>query len=489
MRTVAKATRSDAFSEAEKGTTGAKDSVQAMSTEGLQRLEQASANFQRSLAYKELMGHSKEVAASIEQDLTTRIMNRLAHERATIDGHHYNGFEKRDVDALMRNNNPEMRALVERLANEETEAMLREKFGNLKTPEDVRAFFNSGKDALPTAGDIAAHGRNWRGQVQGAAARAGVDPHALVVDSRNLKGQVDGRLSAGQAAVAQAQNGIEQGGKPIEQGVKDKTDQPPSFLGMTGNSLANAAAGGLPSGTVWGADKVLGKIGEWTGGAVNLQPNASFWRQDADNYKGDEWTAAAETLALFGGGVAGKFVGKGVGGLIGRIPGAKAAEQVVKDAGQTIAQNNPGLTSIVAGEAKQEVVDAVARIGARAGVPVGMMVGGEIADRTGAGAMLGPRVEGALDQAVAAGEGVARETFGLPPQTQQPSGPGANAGALDGAWNQGEKAAGDLFSGSPGGSNLGSLLGGGQRPMPPQPQPVEGTQGQQKGDAPPPSGR
>lgn len=138
---------------------------------------------------------------------------------------------------------------------------------------------------------------------------------------------------------------------------------------------------------------------------------------------------------------------------------------------------------------KQEVIDAAASIGARAGVPVGMMVGGEIANRTGAGTALGPKVEGALNQAVSAGEGAVRETFGAPPQTQQPSGHGANAGVLDGAWNQGEKAAGDLFSGPPGGSNLGSLLGGGQRPAPAQTQPAEGDAGQQKSDAPPPSGR
>src|SRR5690606_27094587 len=129
----------------------AKDSVQALTTEGLQRLEQASANFQRSLAYKELAGYIIEGAVSIDQDLTTRVMNRLMSERATIDGHTYNGFRKEEVDALMRQNSPEMRALVERIANEETEALLRERFGELKTPQDVRALFESEKAGLLSA--------------------------------------------------------------------------------------------------------------------------------------------------------------------------------------------------------------------------------------------------------------------------------------------------------------------------------------------------
>lgn len=490
VRTVAKATQSNAFSEAEKSATGAKDSVQALTTEGLQRLEQASANFQRSLAYKELAGFIKEGAVSIDQDLTTRVMNRLAYERATIDGHTYNGFRKEEVDALMRQNSPEMRALVERIANEETEALLRERFGELKTPQDVRALFESENARLLSADDVVKQSGQWGGAIQGAAAGAGVDPNKPVVDNWGLKEQVGGQLSTGQAAVKQGENRVGQDGTWVEQGVREKTDPPPSFLGMVGTSVANAAAGGLPSGTVWGVDQALGKVSEWTGGTINPQPSASFWRKDADNYQGG-WTGfAVDTALMAAGGPAGKAVGKAAGKVIGKELGEKAAQNILKENATTaVGHNYPGLTSIVAGEAKQEVVDAAANIGARAGVPAGMMAGGEIADRTGAGERLGPRVEGALDQAVAAGEGVVRETFGLPPQTQQPSGPGTSAGVLDGAWNQGEKAAGDLFSGSPGGSNLGSLLGGGQRPMPPQPQPVEGTQGQQKDDAPPPSGR
>lgn len=172
VRTVAKATQSKAFSEAEKSTTGAKDSLQALTTEGMQHIDQASASFQKSLAYKELASAVRSGAVSIDLDLTTRVMNRLANERATIDGHTYNGFKKHEVDALMRNNNPEMLAMVERIANEETEAMLRERFGNLKTPEEVRAFFKEGKERIPGKNEIVSQGNEWRDKVLNEANQA-----------------------------------------------------------------------------------------------------------------------------------------------------------------------------------------------------------------------------------------------------------------------------------------------------------------------------
>ncbi len=479
VRTVSKATQSNAFSEAEKGATGSRDSVQALSTEGLQRIEQASANYQRSLALKEATTRARENSGAWEMGLLRQFGDWM--------GTQYNGYAGRNFDvatvAQMSEKNPELLTpFIERFFKERVEPTLSAGVGEVKTAGDVQAFFERGKAGMPTAGDIAAQDRNWRGQVQGSAARAGVDPNAPVADTRNLKGQVDGRLSAGQAAVAQGKGRVEQGGKPIEQGVKEKTDQPPSFPGMAGTSIGNAAAAGLPSGTVWGVDKAMDAIG--------LKAEASHWRKDADSYQGGWAGFAIDTALMAAGGPVGKVAGKAAGKVIGNELGEKAAQNILKENATTaVGHNYPVLTGIVAGEAKQEVIDAAASIGARAGVPVGMMVGGEIADRTGAGATLGPKVEGALNQAVSAGEGAVRETFGMPPQTQQPSGHGANAGVLDGAWNQGEKAAGDLFSGPPGGSNLGSLLGGGQRPAPAQTQPAEGEAGQQKSDAPPPSGR
>lgn len=459
VRTIAKVTQSRAFSEAEKSSTSAKDSVQALTSEGLQRLEQASANYQRSLAYKELAGYIREGAVSIDQDLTTRVLNRLASERATIDGHSYNGFRKEEVDALMRNNSPEMRALVERLANEETEALLRERFGNLRTAEDVRTFFKEGQGVVPTEQWVAQQGGRWRSGVEQTANAAGVNPHNTVGDA-GIKNKVNQNINKAEQAVDQRSRQVDKEGEGREGAVRQKTDQPPSLPGMTGTSLVNLAAGIGPSGTVWGADAALGALGNLTG--LKLQPDASFWRKDADNYKGltgsgttgDKIAGALLDTALMGGGwLAGKPVGAAAGKLLGGPLGDRAAQQVVKDAGQTVAQNNPGLTNIVAGWAKEEVVDAAAKIGANAGRPVGAIFGG------------------------ATGDAIHSVTYGQP-QSDHP-----------GLVMNGELRGWDDLMGRTWNHGI-NVLGGGQRPAPAQTQPAEGqTSSQQKGDAPPPSGR
>lgn len=458
VRTIAKVTQSRAFSEAEKSSTSAKDSVQALTSEGLQRLEQASANYQRSLAYKELAGYIREGAVSIDQDLTTRVLNRLASERATIDGHTYNGFRKEEVDALMRNNNPEMLALVERLANEETEALLRERFGNLRTAEDVRTFFKEGQGVVPTEQWVAQQGGRWRSGVEQTANAAGVNPHNTVGDA-GIKNKVNQNINKAEQAVDQRSRQVDKEGEGREGAVRQKTDQPPSLPGMAGTSLVNLAAGIGPSGTVWGADAALGALGNLTG--LKLQPDASFWRKDADNYKGltgsgttgDKIAGALLDTALMGGGwLAGKPVSAAAGKLVGGPLGDRAAQQVVKDAGQTVAQNNPGLTDIVAGWAKEEVVDAAAKIGANAGRPVGAIFGG------------------------ATGDAIHSVTYGQP-QSDHP-----------GLVMNGELRGWDDLMGRTWNHGI-NVLGGGQRPVPVQDQAAEGKDSQQKGDAPPPRER
>jgi hypothetical protein len=74
-------------------------------------------------------------------------------------------------------------------------------------------------------------------------------------------------------------------------------------------------------------------------------------------------------------------------------------------------------------------------------------------------------------------------------QALQGSGGQPPVDTLGGAWKQGERATGDLFSGSPSGSNWGSLLGGGQPPTQIQSQSTEGSDSVKKDDTPPPSGR
>lgn len=60
-------------------------------------IKQSHANYQQSLAYKELGSKASEHGVTVNQDLTTRVNDRLPTERATIDGHSYNGFTRQEV--------------------------------------------------------------------------------------------------------------------------------------------------------------------------------------------------------------------------------------------------------------------------------------------------------------------------------------------------------------------------------------------------------
>lgn len=405
--------------------------------------DMAQASFQQSLAYKELASLIRTGAVSIDQDLTTRVMNRLANERATIDGHQYNGFDKRDVDALMRNNNPEMRKLVERIANEETEAMLRERFGNLKTPEDVRAFFGQGKVGIADAGNVSAQGQQWLGKVQGDAARAGVDPAKGVTSA--LPGQVAGEMGRIGAGIDSGKGRVEADGKPIEGKVTNTVQNPGS---LQAKAWSNAGTAVLPQGTTF----LLDKVGATPG---------SFAKREAETYKGDVADAALDTAIFAGsllvGGVAGRAAGKVVGAKVGEKAGEVAAREIMAENATTaVGYNYPGLTGIVANQAKREAIEAGIAAGARDGVKVGI----------GAGAIAGKAVADNSNHDAAATPDI-----------------------LGSAWNQGERAAGGLFGITPGRSNLGNLLQGGQRPIQNQPQTDDGNATQQKGDAPPPSGR
>ncbi|WP_172600135.1 conjugal transfer protein TraG N-terminal domain-containing protein [Sulfuricystis multivorans] len=233
--------------------------------------ELASANYQKSLDYKEHAKQAREGSVTFDVDLTTRLMNRLANERATIDGQKYNGFKREDVDALVRLNNPEMLALLERLADEETAKALEEKYGGIQRPKDVWAFFKQGQEGLQTNSDVATQGEQWLGKVHGDAARAGVDPDKQVTS--NLPGQVNKGLEQTGNAVNNGGRQVEAGGKPLRQDVNGTVKNPGSLMIRAGKGAALAVRD-----TAKGAWKALG--GSWREGEktsrelINQPPNA-----------------------------------------------------------------------------------------------------------------------------------------------------------------------------------------------------------------------
>jgi hypothetical protein len=159
---------------------------------------------------------------------------------------------------------------------------------------------------------------------------------------------------------------------------------------------------------------------------------------------------------LVAGGVVGRAAGKVVGAKVGEKTGEVAAREILAENTTTaVGYNYPGLTGIVANQARQEAIEAGIAAGARDGLKVGI----------GAGAVSGKAIADNRNHGA------------------------GSPSVLDGAWKQGEQAAGDLFSGSPSGSNWGSLLGGGQPPTQIQSQSTEGSDSVKKDDTPPPSGR
>lgn len=404
LQRVGQVASQDKFANSDSSGARAMQGIRAHLDTALRHSEQASATYQQSLAYKELASKVKEFGVSIDQDLTTRIMNRLATERATIDGHTYNGFRKEEIDALMRQNSPEMRALIERIANEETAALIKERFGDLKTPEDVRRFFATGRSAVGDESAVRAWGQGQLDNVQGAARMAGVDPTQEV--RSDLPGRVQKGLSKVEGEIAAGKSASGEEGAKVRTFVEGELEKPGSMLGR---AFSNAGGAWMPQGTTFLLDKVGEKLG------VDLTPG-SFADREAKSYKGTIGEAIFDT-AVFGlsiplGGMAGRYVGNAVGRFVGKEAGEAAAAAIRKENEFTIVgQHFPHLTNIAAEQVKREVIEKAGEDFGRAVKYVGMAGGG----------VIGPAIfgnDGLLQRAWAQGEQAAR---GLVPEGMRSS--------------------------------------------------------------------
>jgi len=358
---IRRATREDTFDTSDEASRRAMEGIRANFDQSIRYLDQASANYQKSLSFKELAQQAKDGSVTVDQDLTTLVMNRFATERfQTSDGVIHDGMAKDELDYYMRvKNDPIVRRMFERFANEATAQYLEETYGG-KMPgrDEVRAFFERGKAVVPGTSYVAEQGKQWLDEAKDAAAQTGVDPREGV--SSRLPQQIAATQRQDEQAIEAGRGQVQTEGEPLKDKVINQTA--PGTQPLLGQAATNAVAQILPDGA---SRAIMKKL-------------------------------------------------PGVNMSVG-TPGSAVAEAAAARAER--------------GQPRDPVLNSLRNVG------------------------------------------------------------DAATGALDGAWNQGEKAAGDLFSGSPGGSNLGSLLGGGQRPVPAQAQPIEGESGQQKGDAPPPSNR
>lgn len=291
-------------------------------------------------------------------------------------------------------------------------------------------------------------GENNLETVKDEAKKEGLKPETKV-NGDPIKAAANGQINAGSNAVDAGKTKVDTNGTPLKQQVTDAND-PSKRDSLMGTAVANAGSAVLPSGTVWAVDQAAKAVG-----ADGIEPKQAMgWRQDADHYTGGMGGAIVDTGLLLAGGPMGKIGGKVAGEVVGGVLGKKAAAELVeKEAGTAMGHNYPGLVSIVANEAKQEVVEAGAKAGAVTGMAAGTQIGGAVADAR-------PGIEG----------------------------------RFEGALGQGEQAAAGVGGGMDvnigGTSNLGSLLGGGQRQMPtPASTGNESGEQQKPGESPPPSGR
>ena len=363
MERVRQVAREEKFNTGETSEAKAMRGVRASLDEARRQSDQAAANWQQSLAYKELAGYAREGSLTVDQDLTTRIMDRLATERATIDGHTYNGFRRDEVDALMRMNNPEMRALVDRIANEETAKLLQERYGNLKTPEDVRAFFKQGLNQVDDREGVAAQGRQWLGDVRQQGLAAGVNPDKNVTSK--LPGRVRGQIGKVDADVNRGQGLVAGAGQGLQGFVEKELDNP----SVAARAASNAGEAILPKGSTYLLDKI-----------ADAAPG-SFAQRTAKTYEGTAWEAALETglfavTTFWGGPVAGRAAGKAAGPWLGRKSGDEAAEKILKENATTKeGYNFPGLTGLVADKERREAIEKVTATTMRDGRILGVGAG------------------------------------------------------------------------------------------------------------------
>ncbi|TXF11209.1 conjugal transfer protein TraG N-terminal domain-containing protein [Pelomicrobium methylotrophicum] len=382
---------------------GAKETA-ARLEDAFSRAESAGAQYQRSLALREQASKISQAGGAFNVNAMREFVDWLERERPDAVADLRRGW--------IRGGNPATAELVQaasedwlgreklqKLADEFIQERAAKLVDEKALSPDVRGFYEVETEKLPDGTDVRSHGEGNQAAVENQAARHGVAPGSAVTLNRHVPGQVEATGNEADARIGKQKGEIEREGGGLKEKTK-KAEEPQSLLGLAGTSALNLAGSVAPRGTVWLLDKSASGVG--------LQPTAAFWRRDADSYEGGWLGAGIDTALSLGGGPLGRFAGKALGSLGGKWLGEKAAQNILKEEANTIVgQNYPGLTKTFAGLEKQEVVDAAANIGARAGIPSGMVATGEAVDRVRPGEYVNSLVSQYLD---------------LGPPTQAPSG-------------------------------------------------------------------
>jgi hypothetical protein len=396
---VRRTSKDATFDTSDESSRKAMAGIRASLDQSRQHTEQASANHTRSLGYKEAATRARENSGTWEAGLQNMFADWMTTQNGTIDGHAYKGFSKQELGGISVTRPFELEPYKDKFFKEVVEPRLAAGVGEVKTPADVRQLFEEGKNQVPSKENITEQGQQWLGQVQGAAAGAGVNPKARATS--DIPKQVEAEQKTAGQRIEVGKTNVTVDGDNLAAEAKHGTD--PTKQNLLGNATANAVAKVVPDGTTY----LLDKVGAIPGGASVAKPVA-------DNYKGDRLTAALET-GLF---VGSFFVGgPEAGGVVSKVgewgvskiatkEGAKVAEKVAANAAVKAEAGAAGRAA--ATEAQEAAVNAVPGAKALIGPPTPAAAAATVKAEADVAARVA--AEKAAADMAAKGAGAARET-------------------------------------------------------------------------------
>ncbi|MHB1678694.1 MAG: hypothetical protein ACYCSS_14405, partial [Sulfuriferula sp.] len=431
----------------------------------------------------------------------------------------YHGFKPQEIDSLMRNGDPTMAKMAqnasESIMNDRINALVS---GKTLTPDQIKADY-AGHD-LKLSGTQIVEGADTQNQhvVTGAQNKAGDNPNQGV--GNPIGGDVNSVLAtAGTAATPTipssnyfGQNSnTDWDGKPMQQTPIIDTLAAPGQIQQQGDNLRdkiqdkientslpiaageNALSSVAPTATSHLMNEGMTKVGSWMDDKNPGQRSGDFFQKDADSFKGSDLAALGETVlwgvttfgAGFGGGkVAESIAEKGAEKLATKATESAAAKitteeglttvtQEASDAGQNLVAKQADAKTA---EAKYIATDKM-RFGPDDTVMQYQLRQDKLAmDKANTDVEAATARNETAQDALTTSQSVADKAAKIASDdTSAETAARRNVpkaetlGHVVGAGiigRVGKDVNDDAFSGTPGKSNLGSVLGGGQAYMP-----------------------
>ena len=325
--TVKRFSKEASFATSDESGRKAMEGIRASLDQSRTHTDQASANHQRSLAYKESASQAKERAASFDSSATRQFLDYMRVQHNPISGR---AFDDATI-VQMQEKNPELlEPFKDQFFKDRIEPQLGNGMPGVLTEAAVRSFHEGNKGTLSGAEDVRRQGQTQINDVKAQAARSGVSPDSRA--SSNLPGQVAAEQSHAQHGITNGKAGVESQGRPIEQQAHDRTA--PGSQALLGLAASNAVAQILPD-SVSGAlmSKIPGlDMSVGTPGASVAEAGAA--RSDANQDRNPVYGSIVQTGKVFEEGVATAAEG-GANFAAGLVRSAAGEEKYLTDLVET----------------------------------------------------------------------------------------------------------------------------------------------------------